>query len=179
MFWLANRINSWFHEGMMWKTYVLLSFTLGLFVIPLTIDMIFHISGFKIYAVLSSLLAMVLNTFLIVYVRNICYNMKDKMVKKHFHEKWLRTPGGGFIYFSLMGQSDNSFNLIYHRAWNIEEIVYYPCKEELKHYEKIEVHPFQLFPLWPASKKDIAKYDLDVKLAKAFLDGAERDGKPY
>jgi hypothetical protein len=178
VFWLANRLNSWFHGRGMWKAITLLCFTLGLFVIPLIIGLFVHTQQLKNIGGILSGISMILNMFLIIYVRQICYDMKDKRVKKYFDEKWMRILGGGFIHVSLIGQSRYSMNVFYHRSWDMEEVVYYPGGT-LAYYEKIEVHPTQLFALQPASKRDIRKHDLDVKLAKAFLAGPQIPPKRY
>jgi hypothetical protein len=169
MFWIANRINSWFHGRGMWKAGVLMGITLSFFVIPIILNFFIHTPQFKILFVISTTFSMMTNLFLIVYVRQICYDMKDRRVKRFFHERWFKSPDGAFMHLSMLGQSKGSFNVMWHRAWDMEEVLYVPSNEVLKHYGKVEFHPYALYSLQPVSKKDIAKYDLDVKLAKAFL----------
>ena len=116
---------------------------------------------------------MFMNVFLIVYVRQICYDMKDKRVRRFFHERWLRLPNGDFAYLSMIDRSDGYSSVSYRSLWNMEEVLYIPEKEELKRYGKVEFHSYVLYHLQPVSKKDIKKYDLEIKLAKALLGESE------
>jgi hypothetical protein len=172
MFWVANKINSWFHRAT-WKSWTLLAFTLSFFVVPVILSFFIHTSQFKIIMSILGAVSMVLNMYLVIYVRTMCYDMNDRRVKKFFHNRWLRTPEKTFMYLSFVGRSNCYSSFVYGKSWDMEEVLYVPSDEIVKYYERVVFHPFAFYPLQPVSKKDIKKYDLEVKMAKAFLGGAE------